>query len=179
MRFTNRVTLLALVLALAAAVLGGCGGKGKGGNQPGTAGTVGARSEGGGNSVGSGAGADLPCPKEADVVAAVGAPVEKKPRGAATCYYETPDFETSVTIMSFAPGRADQLLEEMKSEAKPYGAEVAAIDFGERGYAWGSRGWGQGFVVAGGRGYMLDVTSIGGGGDTKAAVIKLLKLMHG
>jgi len=165
MKLTNGLIIVCLTLALS-----GCGGRGKGGDQSATPG-IGSDKPSASNS--------MQCPGEADVAAAVGAPVEKKPRGAAACYYETPDFETSVTIMSFAPSRADQLLEEMRSSAKPYGAEVGTIDVGERGYAWGTPAWGQGFTVAGGRGYMLDVSTTGKGGDMKATVVKLLKMMLG
>lgn len=135
MKPLNKLVLCATALALVAA-LGGCN-RGGSPNRPAPAGAAG-KSNGGGSAGGPGAGSSLACPPQADVAAAVGAPVEQKPRGAATCYYETPDFETSVTIMSVSPGSADQLLAEMKESAKPYGAEVTAIDVGERAFAWGA-----------------------------------------
>ena len=81
--------------------------------------------------------------------------------------------------MSIDPSRADQVLEQMRSAAKPYGAEVVAIDVGQRGYAWSSPAQSQGFAVAGDRAYMLEVVTTGGGGDKKAAVILILKMMIG
>jgi predicted small lipoprotein YifL len=173
MKLTNKLILSVSALALAAA-LTGCG-RGGGANQPVANGAASGQA-GGGSSTGPSASNPMPCPSAADVATVVGASVEQKPRGAATCYYETPDSETTASIMSFAPSRAEQLLGEMKESAKPYGAEVEAIPVGERGYAWGSRGYGEGFAVAGGRAYMLDVT-VKGGTDTKAAVTKLLKMM--
>ena len=124
-----------------------------------------------------GADVDLSCPGEADVAAAVGVPVQSKPYGGG-CYYETADFESSVTIMRMSPGQADQVEQELRDAAMPYSAEVIAIDAGDRGHAWGSPGYGQGYVVAGERAWMSDVSTISGnGGDKRAAVIQILEMM--
>ena len=177
MQIMNRLILSAITLALAAAVLSACGGGGQAGDQPATTAT-GSDKSGGGSSGGQSGGAPKPCPGEADVAAAVRSPVRGKPYGFG-CFYETPDAGTSVVIMSISPSRADLLLEQMRSAAKPYGAEVIAIDVGERGYAWSSPAQSQGFAVAGDRAYMLEVVTTGGDGDKKAAVIQVLKMMIG
>ena len=122
-------------------------------------------------------GVDPSCPDEADVAAAVGVAVRSKPYGGG-CYYETADFESSVTIMRMSPGQADQVEQELRDAAVPYSAEVIAIDAGDRGHAWGSPGYGQGYVVAGERAWMADVSMISGnGGDERAAVIQILEMM--
>jgi hypothetical protein len=102
--------------------------------------------------------------------------VQSKPYGMG-CYYETADFEASVTIMRISPGQADQLEREMREAAAPYGAEVVAIEVGERGIAWGSPAQSQGYAVFGDRAYMLEVVTSGSGGDKRAAVIQILEMM--
>ena len=177
MKATNQSILFALIIVLAVAVLSACGGGGKATDQPATNATASNKS-GSGNSGGQSGATTRPCPGEGDVAAAVGFPVRSKPYKFG-CYYETGDAGTSVSIMSIDPSRADQVLEQMRSAAKPYGAEVVAIDVGQRGYAWSSPAQSQGFAVAGDRAYMLEVVTTGGGGDKKAAVILILKMMIG
>jgi len=121
------------------------------------------------------------CPPEADIVAIVGHPVQTKP-GGALCFYETDDFAASVTIMRITPGQADQVLQEMRDSAAPYGSEVVAIDVGDRGHVWDSPGYGQGYAIAGDRGWLLDVSiSMGEGEEApqRDAVVELLERMIG
>lgn len=176
-RFALTLTLT-FIIPLAAAVLVGCDGGGNA-NQAATPGTGNGKA-GVGSAGGPGAVTYLPCPKAADVAGVVGAPVELKIDRTSECYYQTPDFKTSVTIMGFPADRADKHLKKMKVSAKPYGAEVEEAGLGERSYVLAAGISGEGLVVAGGRGYWLGVSWTGGGGvDKKEAVIKLLKLLDG
>lgn len=174
MKIASRSLLFVLALALAAAVLSACGGKA--GDRLATTATGNDESDGGGGSASLSSGAPKPCRGEAEVAAAVGSPVRSKPYKFGR-YYETADAAASVVIMSISPSRADLLLEQMRSEAKPYGTELVAIDVGERGYAWSSPAYSQGFAVAGDWAYMLEITTLGGDGDRKDAVIWILKMM--
>jgi hypothetical protein len=119
------------------------------------------------------------CPPEAEIVAIVGQPVQSKP-GGAMCFYETADFTASVTIMRISPSQADQVEREMRDAAAPYDAEVEGIDVGDRGHAWGSPGYGQGYAVTGDRGWMADVSvTTGAEGSQKDAVVRILERMIG
>jgi hypothetical protein len=119
------------------------------------------------------------CPPEAEIVAIVGQPVQSKP-GGAMCFYETADFTASVTIMRIAPSQADQVEREMRDAAAPYEAEVEGIDVGDRGHAWGSPGYGQGYAVSGDRGWMADVSvTTEAEGSQKDAVVRILERMIG
>ena len=121
------------------------------------------------------------CPPETDIVAVVGHAVQAKP-GGGLCFYETADFGASVTIMRITRGQADQVLQEMGDSAAPYGSEVVAIDVGDRGHAWGSPGYGQGYAIAGDRGWLLDVSISMGEGEAASqrdAVVELLERMVG
>lgn len=119
------------------------------------------------------------CPPEAEIVAIVGQPVQSKP-GGAMCFYEAADFTASVTIMRIAPSQADQVEREMRDAAGPYNAEVEGIDVGDRGHAWGSSGYGQGYAVTGDRGWMADVSvTTGAEGSQKDAVVRILERMIG
>jgi hypothetical protein len=114
-----------------------------------------------------------------EIVAIVGQPVQSKP-GGSMCFYETADFTASVTIMRIAPSQADQVEREMRDAAAPYSAEVEAIDVGDRGLAWGSPGYGQGYSVVGDRGWMADVSvNVGDKGSKKDAVVRILERMIG
>jgi hypothetical protein len=115
------------------------------------------------------------CVPEADIVAIVEHPVQSKP-GGALCFYETADFSASVTMMRIASGQADQVLQEMRDAAAPYGAEVGEIEVGDRGHAWGSPGYGQGYAVAGDGGWIVDVSVPAGDPDDKRDdVIEILE----
>lgn len=119
------------------------------------------------------------CPPEAEIVAIVGQPVASKP-GGPLCFYETSDFTASVTIMPISPSQADQVEEEMRAAAGPYGAEVGTIEVGDRGHAWGSPGYGQGYAVSGDRGWMADVSvTTGDEGSKRDAVVRILERMIG
>ena len=93
------------------------------------------------------------------------------------CYYETADFEASVTIMRIAPSQADQVEREMRESAAPYDAEIAEIDVGDRGQAWGSPGYGQGYAVLGERAWIADVSVVAGSEDERDAVVEILGMM--
>jgi hypothetical protein len=171
----NRWFLFPL-LVLAATVLGACG-TGEDGDERATIVTEEEESESAEPGSETGPRTDPSCPPEADVASGVGRPVQSKPYGGG-CYYETADFEASVTIMLMSPGQADQVEQEMRDAAVPYNAEVVALDAGDRGHAWGSPGYGQGYVVAGERAWMADVSvTSGDGGDKRAAVIRILEMM--
>lgn len=173
MALVDRSRLLACLI-LVAAVLAGCGGGET--EAPEATAEVGDEQA----SEPSAAAMDA-CPPEADIVAIVGHPVEAKP-GGALCFYETGDFAASVTIMRITPGQADQVLQEMRDSAAPYGSEVVVIDVGDRGHAWSSPGYGQGYAIAGDRGWLLDVSiSTGEGAEAsqRDAVVELLEGMIG
>ncbi|HUF89619.1 MAG TPA: hypothetical protein VMR66_06525 [Gemmatimonadota bacterium] len=170
MILVDRFRLLAYPI-LVAAVLAGCGGgeteappaTAEAGNEPASEPSPAA------------------CPPEGDIVAIVGHPVQAKP-GGALCFYETDDFAASVTIMRITPGQADQVLQEMRDSAAPYGSEVVAIDLGDSGHAWGSPGYGQGYAIAGDRGWLLDVSISMGEGEEASqrdAVVELLERVIG
>ena len=116
------------------------------------------------------------CPPEAEIVAIVGQPVQSKP-GGGMCFYESADFTASVTIMRITAGQADQLDQEMRASAEPYGAELEAIDVGDRGQVWGSPGYGQGYAIEGGSGWLLDVNTPPEDGDRRTTVVQLLERM--
>ena len=119
------------------------------------------------------------CPLDSEIAGIVGAPVASKP-GGAMCFYETADFDASVTIMRITPGQADQIEGEMRDAAAPYGATVEPIDVGDRGSAWGSPGYGQGYAIEGDQGWLADVSdNSGGSGDRRAQVIRILERMIG
>lgn len=176
MKITNSSIVLALVLAPAATMLSACGGGGTVTNQSTTA--TGSDKPGGGGSKGASGDDSTPCPGDAEVSAAVGSPVRSKPYRFG-CHYEASDGFTSVVIMYISPDRADLLPEQMRPTAKSYGAELTAIDVGERGYAWSSPAQSQGFAVAGDRAYMIEIITTGGGGDKRNAVIQILKKVTG
>jgi hypothetical protein len=117
--------------------------------------------------------ADVACPPAADVAAAVGHPVGSKPL--AGCYYQTADFETSVSITPISSGEADQLERELAS--LPHGAEVTAIEIGDRGQAWAAPGYAQGYAIDGSRGWKVDVHATSGGNVTLEPVIQVLRIM--
>lgn len=119
---------------------------------------------------------DAACPAATDVAAAVGHPVESKPYGGG-CYYETADFDATVTIMRIAPSQADQVEREMRESAAPYDAEITSIEVGDRGQAWGSPGYGQGYAVLGERAWIADVSLAAGGEDQRETVIQILEMM--
>ena len=172
-------SILLSLLVLSATVFGACGDTGEGGDDQATVAPAEEESDGAQPGSETGAGTDPACPPETDVAAAVEQPVQSKPYGGG-CYYETPDFGASVTIMRMSPGQADQVEQEMRDAAVPYSAEVVSIDTGDRGHAWGSPGYGQGYVVAGERAWMADVSiTSGDSGDNRAAVIEILEMMIG
>ena len=178
MKTADRLILFA-VLLLAAVALGACDRAGESGSEPEAVATEEPESENAGPGSETGPSTDPSCPPEAAVASAVGHSVQSKPYGGG-CYYETADFEASVTIMRMSPGQADQVEQEMREAAVPYSAEVIAIDTGDRGHAWGSPGYGQGYLVAGERAWMADVSlTSGDGGDKRAAVIEILEMMIG
>lgn len=175
MKTANRSTLIAFLL-LTATALAACGGGSEGDDPQVTA-------EAGDQAPESAEPATEPgtdaCPPEAEIVAMVGQPVQSKP-GGAMCFYETADFTASVTIMRITPSQADQVEREMRDAAAPYSAEVEAIDVGDRGHAWGSPGYGQGYAVSGDRGWMADVSvTTGAEGSKKDAVVRILEKMIG
>ena len=174
MKVRGRLILFASALAFAAAALGACGGMGKGEQAV----TAGGGAQPGGGPKGSAGGTDRPCPKEADVAAAVGYPVRQKPYGTG-CHYETPDSGTSVSLMRVSTDRADLLLEQMRGEARGNGAEVVAIEVGGRGHAWATNTRGFGFTVAGDRAYMVDVATdkVDVSRDKKADIVRVLRMM--
>jgi hypothetical protein len=173
-------SILLTLLALAAGASGACDRAGDRGNEAEP--VAGAESESAAPAAPAAPAepaSDPSCPPEADIASAVGLPVQSKPYGGG-CYYETADFEASVTIMRMSPGQADQVEREMRDAAMPYDAEVIAIAAGDRGHAWGSPGYGQGYVVAGERAWMADVSlTSGDDGDKRAAVIEILEMMIG
>lgn len=170
-------TILLPLLVLSAAAFGACGDTGEVGDDQATVATADEESDAARTGSETGARTDPSCPPETDVAAAVGHPVRSKPYGGG-CYYETPDFAASVTIMVMSPGQADQVEQEMRDAAAPYSAQVVSIDTGDRGHAWGSPGYGQGYVVAGERAWMADVSiTSGDDGDKRGAVIEILEMM--
>jgi hypothetical protein len=177
MKIADRWSLFAL-LVLSAGALGACDRASESGDEPATVATADAESESAEPAEEPGTGPDPSCPPEADVAAAVGFPVRSKPWGMG-CYYETPDFEVSVAIMRLSASQADQVEREMREAAGPYGAEVVAIEVGDRGHAWGSPAQSQGYAVSGDRAWMLDVVTTSGSGDKRAAVIQILEMMTG
>ena len=178
MKAADRLILFAFLL-LGVGALGACDRASEDGNEPETVATGGPETESAEPAEVPDTAADPSCPAEADIAAAVGSPVQSKPYGGG-CYYETADFEASVTIMRMSPGQADQVEQELRDAAMPYSAEVIAIDAGDRGHAWGSPGYGQGYVVAGERAWMADVAiPSGDAGDKRAAVIEILEMMIG
>lgn len=177
MKTADRSFLFPL-LVLAATMLGACG-TAQDGDEQATVATEEAESESAGPGSETGPRTDPSCPPEGDVASAVGHPVQSKPYGGG-CYYEAADLEASVTIMQMSPGQADQVEQEMRDAAVQYKSEVVAIDAGDRGHAWGSPGYGQGYIVAGERAWMADVSiTSGNGGDKRAAVIEILDMMIG
>ena len=73
-------------------------------------------------------------------------------------------FDVMLPVVRITPGQADQVLLEMRDSATSSGSEVVTIDVGDRGHAWGSPGYGQGYAIAGDRGWLLDVSiSMGDG----------------
>ena len=175
MKSANRPSLLAFLL-LASTVLVACG-EGDGSDEPQATAEAGDQET---DSAEPAAGPDSDaCPPDQEIVAIVGQPVQRKP-GGAMCFYETADFTASVTIMRIAPSQADQVEREMRDAAAPYSAEVEAIDVGDRGHAWGSPGYGQGYAVSGDRGWMADVSvNVGDEGSKRDAVIQILERMIG
>jgi hypothetical protein len=172
-------TILFPLLVLSAVVFGACGDTGEDGDDQATVATADEVSDADRRGSETGPSTDPSCPPETDVAAAVGHPVQSKPYGGG-CYYETPDLAASVTIMRMSPGQADQVEQEMRDAAAPYSAQVVAIDTGDRGHAWGSPGYGQGYVVAGERAWMADVSiPSGDDGDKREAVIEILEMMIG
>lgn len=165
---SNAIGLLVLAVALAA-----CGGTSDT-EEP--AATAEARDES------ASAPAETPaheCPPDSEIAGIVGAPVARGP-GGSMCFYQTADFAVSVTIMRITAGQADQLEREMRDSASPYAAEVGPIDVGDRGSAWGSPGYGQGYAIEGDRGWLVDVTdSSSGSTDKKAEVIRFLEWLMG
>lgn len=117
------------------------------------------------------------CPPDAEISEVIGNPVQGRPWGPG-CFYESADFETSVSIMRIAAGSAEQVEREMRDSAAERGTEVQTIDVGDRGLAWGAPGMGQGYAVAGDRGWMLDISTMSAGsGDRTTAVIRILEMM--
>lgn len=162
------------ILMLAAGALAACGGASES-EEPAATAEAGAES----SSPEPAADPTDACPPEAEIVAIVGQPVASKP-GGPLCFYETSDFTASVTIMPISPGQADQVEEEMRAAAGPYGAEVGTIAVGDRGHAWGSPGYGQGYAVAGDRGWMADVSITSGNeASQRDAVVRILERMIG
>jgi hypothetical protein len=122
---------------------------------------------------------DEACPSDEEISEVVGNPVQGRPWGPG-CFYESADFEASVSIMRIAASSADQVEREMRESAAERGLEVQAIDVGDRGHAWGAPGMGQGYAVSGDRGWMLDISTMSGGSeDRSAAVIRILEMMIG
>ena len=56
-------------------------------------------------------------------------------------------------------------------------AEITVIDVGDRGQAWGSPGYGQGYAVLGERAWIADVSVAEGGEDKRDAVVQILGMM--
>ena len=176
MKTADRLILFA-VLLLAAIALGACDRASEGGDEPETLATGEPEAESAEPAELPGTDADPSCPDAADIAAVVGFPVQSKPWGMG-CYYETPDFEASVSIMRISAGQADQVEREMRDAANPYGAEVVAIEPGDRGHAWASPAQSQAYAVSGDRVWMIDfVTMSGSGADKRAAVIQILEMM--
>ena len=174
MKTANRSTRIALLL-LTATAFAACGG-GEGEDPQATAAAGDPAPESAEPATGPGTDA---CPPDAEIVAIVGQPVQSKP-GGSMCFYETADFTASVTIMRITSPQADQVEREMRDAAAPYSVEVEAIDVGDRGHAWGSPGYGQGYAVAGDRGWMADVSdNTGAEGSKKDAVVRILERMIG
>ena len=172
MKIADRSILFSLVLA--ASVLGACGGTGES-EEPQTAAQAGEQASASTESAETFASDG--CPTDAEISEVVSDPVQGRPWGSG-CFYESADFEASVTIMRIAPGTADQVEREMRETAAERGLEVQAIDVGDRGHAWGAPGMGQGYAVSGDRGWMLDISTMSGGGeDRTAAVIRILEMM--
>ncbi len=162
------------VFVMLVAVLGGCGGTNESAEPQATA-------EAGNQAFATTEPAESSasdeCPSDAEIAEVVGNPVQGKPWGPG-CIYEAADFESSVALMRIAAGSADQVEREMRESAAPRGAEVQAIEVGERGHAWGAPGMGQGYAVSGDRGWMLDIsTTSGSSEDRTAAVIQILEMM--
>ena len=173
MKIADRSRLLFL-LVLAAGVLGACGGTSES-EEPQPAAEAGEQVSA--STEPAEMSASDECPPDAEIAAVVGNPVQGRPWGPG-CFYESADFEASVAIMRIAAGSADQVEREMRESAAERGAEVQAIDVGERGHAWGAPGMGQGYAVSRDRGWMLDITTTSEGNeDRTAAVIRILEMM--
>ena len=178
MKVMNRLILLALILALAPALLGACAGK-SGGQSPANA-TGTKKSESNGGSAASGKTNPEACLKETDIAGVVGFEVRRIGGGYGRgflCSYEATDGRANVSYMELAASQSDQLLDELRSAAKPSGAEVEKINVGERGYAYGSNSGSRGIAVAGNRAFYVEVSPTGMGrlGDKKDAVIEMLR----
>jgi len=162
------------VLMLAASVLGACGGTSES-EEPQAAAEAGEQASATTGQAEPSASDE--CPSDAEIAEVVGNPVQGRPWGPG-CFYESADFEASVAIMRIAASSADQVEREMRESAAERGAEVQAIEVGERGHAWGAPGMGQGYAVSGDRGWMLDISTMSGGSeDRTAAVIRILEMM--
>lgn len=167
-------SILLILLALAGGASGACDRAGEGGDEAETVATPEPQSE---SAKPAEAASDPSCPSQEEVASAIGFPVQSKPWGMG-CYYETPDFEASVSIMRILAGQADQVEREMRESAEPYGAEVAAIEVGDRGHAWTSPAQSQAYAVSGDHGWLLDFTTPGSSGaDNRAAVVEVLEMM--
>ena len=163
-------------LLVLSAVLAACGGASES-EEPQTAAQT--EEQASANTESAEAPANEACPSDAEISEVVGNPVQGRPWGPG-CFYESADFDASVVIMRIAAGSADQVEREMREAAAPRGAEVQAIDVGDRGHAWGAPGMGQGYAVSGDRGWMLDISTMSGGSeDRTAAVIRILEMMIG
>jgi len=176
MKIMSRLILSTLILAH-----GACGGIGKSSGQlpVNAAGTK--KSDSNGSSATSGKANPEACLKETDIAEAVGFEVRKIGGGYGRgflCSYEATDGRANVSYMELAASQSDQLLDEMKSTAKPLGAEVETINVGERGYAYGSNSGSRGIAVAGNRVFSVEVSPTGMGprlDAKKDAVIELLR----
>lgn len=115
------------------------------------------------------------CPPDSEIAGIVGVPVARGP-GGSTCFYQTADFEISVTLIPITAGQADQLEAEMREATAPSGAEVEPIEVGDRGSAWSTPGYGQGYAIEGDHGWLVDVSdSSSGSTDMKAEVVRILE----
>lgn len=166
-------SILVILLALAAGALVACDRADEGADEAMTGDTAESQPEGAELAE---AASDAACPSQEEVASTIGFAVQSKPWGTG-CYYETPDFETSVSIMRISAGQADQVEREMRESAEPYGAEVTVIEVGNRGHAWTSPGQSQAYAVSGDQGWMLDFTTSTGSADNRAAVVQILEVV--
>jgi hypothetical protein len=181
MKIMSRLILLTLILALAPALLGACGGSRKSSGQLPVNATGTKKSDSNGSSAVSDKTNPEACLKETDIAEAVGFEVRKIGGGYGRgflCSYEATDGRANVSYMELAASQSEQLLDELRSSAKPLGAEVETINVGERGYAYGSNSGSRGIAVAGNRVFSVEVSPTGMGprlDAKKDAVIELLR----